>query len=400
MRTALQVTVGGIVLMMLLASSVSRSGAAEWSAEPSMTVRGDYNSNLLLLPGSRESVWGIWLSPGTKFAGSTENLQVSGRVAADFVKYFGETDRALTNLYFPLSVQYMTERETFGFDGGFTRDNTLMGEAIQTGVVVGFTQRNLLTLGPSWTHALTERLSTQVSYQYANATYEDGFRLGLVNYTTQGGSGGLLYQPTEADRVNLSVSYTNFNAPQANDLVSEIYSAQLSLTHNFTETLTGTITGGPNLVHATINAGGPLLSSQSTLFVGSANLKKSWEDASVMFDLGRQIYPSGFGLLVQTDRVGVTVAKDFNEQWSTSLSAFALFASAISTEASLIRNFQDSRYVNITPRVTWKFSQWGQVDFMYSYVNRHVDIVGFADAFANIASVMLTYTPPKLSVGR
>lgn len=119
-----------------------------------------------------------------------------------------------------------------------------------------------------------------------------------------------------------------------------------------------------------------------------------------MFDLGRQIYPSGFGLLVQTDRVGVTVAKDFNEQWSTSLSAFALFASAISTEASLIRNFQDSRYVNITPRVTWKFSQWGQVDFMYSYVNRHVDIVGFADAFANIASVMLTYTPPKLSVGR
>lgn len=400
MRTELRVVAGGILLMMLLAFSVSRSGAAEWSAEPSMTARGDYNTNLLLLPGSQESVWGIWLSPGTKFAGATENLQVSGRAAADFVQYFGGTDKTLTNLYFPLSVQYMMERETFGFDGGFTRDNTLMGEAIQTGVVVGFTQRNMLTLGPSWSHAFTERLSSQVGYQYAKATYEDGARLGLVNYTTHGGSGALMYQLTEADRINLSLSYTNFNAPQANDLVSEIYNAQLSLTHNFTETVTGTISGGPNFVHGTINAGGTLLSSQTTLFVGSASLKKSWEDASIAFDAGRQVYPSGFGLLIQTDRVGVTVAKDFTEQWSTSLSAFALFASALSTETSIIRNFQDSRYVNITPKVTWKFSQWGQVDFMYSYVNRHVDAVGFGDAFANIGSIMLTYTPPKLSVGR
>jgi len=386
--------------MMLLASSVSRSGAAEWSAEPSMTVRGDYNSNLLLLPGSQKSVWGIWLSPGTTFAGSTENLRVSGRAAADFVQYVGGTDKTLTNVYFPLSVQYTTERETFGFDGGFTRDNTLMGEAIQTGVVVGFTQRNMLTLGPSWTHALTERLSAQAGYQYANATYEDGLRLGLVNYTTHGGSGSLLYQLTEADRVNLTASYTNFNAPDANDLVSEIYSAQLSLAHDFNETITGTITGGPNYVHGTINAGGVPMSSQRTLFVGSANLKKSWETASVTFDVGRQIFPSGFGLLVQTDRVGVTVAKDFTEQWSTSLSAFALFASALSSETSAVRSFQDSRYMNITPKVTWKFSQWGQVDFMYSYVNRHVDVVGFGDALANIGSVMLTYIPPKLSVGR
>jgi len=400
MMTPLRMVVGGILVMMLVASSVSRSGAAEWSAEPSMTVRGDYNTNLLLAPGPQESVWGIWLSPGTKFAGATENLQVSGRAAADFVQYFGGTDRTLTNLYFPLSVQYTTERETFGFDGGFTRDNTLMGEAIQTGVVLSFTQRNMLTLGPSWTHALTERLSAQAGYQYVNTTYEDGLRLGLVNYTTHGGSGALLYQLTEADRVNLTASYTNFNAPDANDLTSEIYSAQLSLAHDFSESITGTITGGPNYVHSSINPGGGQVNSQRTLFVGSASIKKVWEAASIMFDIGRQVNPSGFGLLVQTDRIGMTVTKDFTEQWSASLSAFGLLASAVSSQASLTRGFPDSRYVNITPRVSWKFSQWGQADFMYSYVSRHVDVTDHANAFANIASIMLTYTPPKLSVGR
>ena len=44
--------------------------AAEWSAEPSLAVKGEYNSNLTLsrIPGE---VWGHWVSPSVRFAGST-----------------------------------------------------------------------------------------------------------------------------------------------------------------------------------------------------------------------------------------------------------------------------------------------------------------------------------------
>jgi hypothetical protein len=392
--------VGGIGLVMAMSSIMSRGDAAEWSAEPSVTLRGDYNTNLTLTALPHEAVWGLWASPGVKFAGSTENLEVSGRAASDFVQYYGGSNRTLTNLYFPLSVKYTTARETFSFDGGFTRDNTLMGEARQTGVVLNFTQRNLLSLGPSWTHALTEQLSAKAGYQYTNTTYEDGLRLGLVNYTVNTGSGGLQYQPTEMDQVNVTGSYTNFHAPQSNDLTSEIYSGQLSLTHNFTETITGTLGGGPTYVQSAINAGSTRLSDHRTLGIGSANLRKAWDDAFIQIEASRQINPSGFGLLVQTDKIGATLSKDFTEQWTVSISAFQLWASALSSNAAQVKNFPENRYVNVNPQVTWKFSQWGQVAFMYTYVNRHVEVSSNSTSFANIASVVLTYTPPKLTVGR
>src|SRR5262245_51868868 len=228
MMIALRTLAGGIALLMVVAVSYRSGTAAEWSVEPTITLRGDYNTNLLLTADQHDPVWGMWESPGVKFAGSTESLQVSGRAAADFVQYYGGGDQRLTNLYFPLSVEYTTARDTFSFDGGFTRDNTLMGEARQTGVVLAFTQRNLWNLAPSWTHALTERLSLQAGYQYSKATYENGASLGLVNYTVNTGSWTLQYQATQADQVSLTGSFTNFSAPQSNDLSSDISTGQLS----------------------------------------------------------------------------------------------------------------------------------------------------------------------------
>ena len=401
MTVASRGVVGGIALVMIIAMSCRFGEAAEWSAEPSFTLRGDFNSNLLLTPGQHDPVWGMWESPGVKFGGSTESLQVSGRAAAEFVQYYGESDQKLTNLYFPLLVQYTTSRETFGFDGGFTRDNTLMGEARQTGVVLSFTQRNLWNLAPSWTHALTERLSLQAGYQYSKASYENGLQLGLVDYTVHSGSGGIQYQATEVDQISFTGSFTKFHAPQSNDLVSDISTGQISLTHNFSETISGTLAGGVSYVHSTVQPPSGQVSDDQTLGIGNANLKKTWDDAYVQLEVSRQINPSGFGFLIQTDKVGMTLSKDITERWATSLNAFALWSTGITSKATPPGTFfPQNRYVNINPRVTWKFSQWGQIDFMYTYVHRHIEVSTNDTAFANIASIMLTYTPPKLTVGR
>jgi hypothetical protein len=384
--------------MLAMVSPGSKGEAAEWSAEPSVSVRGEYNSNLLLTALPREGTFGYWTTPSVKFAGSTESLEVSGRAAADFIQYRGGVDRGLTNLYFPLAVRYVFDRETLNFDGGFTRDNTLMGELRQTGVVLSFTQRNLWNFAPSWTHALNERVSLQAGYQYNDATYENGLRLGLVDYTVNTGSGGLLYQPTERVRIGLTGSYTNFFAPQGGNLRSQIYAGQLSLTYTFSESVTGTITGGPSYVQSTIGPGSVRLSDRQLVWVGSATLKKQWDDASVQFDVAREIFPSGFGLLLQTDRIGAGMTKSFNEEWTASLAANVLFASSIASEAVAF-SFPLNRYISVSPHLGWKFSQWWSLDLTYSYAHRFVE--DFKEtAIGNMASVMLTYFPPKLSIGR
>ena len=68
---------------------VCQSEAAEWSLLPSIGVKGLYNDNLLLTPLPHDATYGYWVSPAAEFAGKTERLEVSGRVAADFVSYYG-----------------------------------------------------------------------------------------------------------------------------------------------------------------------------------------------------------------------------------------------------------------------------------------------------------------------
>jgi len=372
--------------------------AAEWSAEPSFGVKGQYNSNLILTSAPHNDVYSHWISPGVKFAGSTENLEISGRAAADFVRYYGGNEQGLTNLYFPLSVKYGLEKETLGFNGGFTRDNTLMGELLQTGVVLGFTQRNLWSLAPSWTHAFTERLSLQSTYNYSNAAYENGARLGLLDYEVHGGSLALSYRLSEKDQMQAVGNYTNFSVPTANALRSNIAGGQLSMTHSFTETITATLAGGPQLVSSSIHFGPARITDTQTVWVANANLRKQWDDGYAQLVVSREIFPSGFGLLLLTERVGVTLSKDLTERLTLSLYGQVSLASSVASKVAP-NALPETRYVNVTPGLTWKIDQWWAVDVAYTYGRR--DVESFDQfAISNAATVMLTYYPPKFTVGR
>ena len=139
----------------------SQGEAAEWSLSPSVGVKGVYNSNLLLTPLPHDETYGYWVTPATNLSGKTERLDVSGRIAADVVGYFGGEDRQFTNAFAPLSVGYKTEKDLIGFTGGFIRDNTLLSELQATGVVLEFAQRNQWTANPTWTRSVTEKLSLQ-----------------------------------------------------------------------------------------------------------------------------------------------------------------------------------------------------------------------------------------------
>ena len=347
----------GLCGVMVLASGSLRGevGAAEWSADPSLGVKGVYNSNLLLFNGNNE-VWGYWVSPGLKFKGSTESLDVEGSAKSDFVQYFGSTDRSLTNLYFPLRVSYRQDRYTFGFEGGYTRDNTLQSELQQTGLVLGFTQRNLANAVPSITVGLTERLSWKSSYQFTDAQYQDGERFGLVNYQVQGATTGLNYNLGELDQVQLTGEYTSFRIPSRMQ-DSNYYGVQAGWTHDFGRQLTLSISGGPRFVTSTQDFTGGSLSAHETVWVYRGTLRKMFERAIIQIDGSSEVNPSGFGRLLKTDRAGATLFHNLTETVTVSLNGSVYFVSAVVTDPS-IAPFPQQRYSSVSPSLSWKFSQW------------------------------------------
>ena len=79
----------------------------------------------------------------------------------------------------------------------------------------------------------------------------------------------------------------------------------LTVAHSFTETLKGTVYGGPRFVHSTNQLAGGDVKTQNTVWVYGADLTKQFDNASLQFTLSRDIMPSGFGLLIQRDRAGI-----------------------------------------------------------------------------------------------
>jgi len=375
---------------------VCQSEAAEWSLLPSIGVKGVYNDNLLLTLRPHDATYGYWVSPAAEFAGKTERLEVSSRVAADFVSYYGGQESRFSNLFLPLTLGYKTETDLLGFTGGFTRDNTLMGELLDTGLVLRFTQRNQWKANPSWTRSITEKLSVQSSFQLNDTTYENGLSLGLVDYQLFGGSGGLLYQMTEQDKIQLSGSYVNFHTTNApSPLHASFPGVNLTLTHAFSETLTGTASGGPSFVSSTTQSAGDNIKAQSTVWLFGGNLTKKFERTSIQVNVARNIVPSGFGLLIQTDRAGLTVSRDLTETLTASFDGSGFIVSGISQPATG-GTFPESRFLSATPKIAWKFSEWWKLELSYTY--RHRDVDGFSDpAMSNGTMFMLTYYPPKLS---
>ena len=386
---------GGLVLIM--AGWRSETLAAEWSAVPSLSVKGIYNSNLLLRDGNNE-VWGNWVTPAVKFKGSTEALAVEGESRADFVHYVGDQDRAFTNIFLPLRASYHSDRHTLGFEGGFTRDNTLRGELLTTGLVLEFTQRNMWTATPSWKIGITERLSWTSRYNFVDASYQDGQRLGLFDYRVHGGTAGPTYNLTELDQIQLTSEYTLVGIPSAG-LESTYYGLQGTWTHDFGDQLIGSVGGGGRFVNSDLDIpGSGSVSSHEIVWLYSASLSKQYEQTTIRVDGSRRINPSGFGRLLQTDRVGGSLIYHVNETLTASLSGGLYFVSGIATNPST-RDFPSTRFLSVSPKISWNVAESWTVDATYTFAERSVEDLNQRNG-AHSMFLVLRYEGLKWAISR
>jgi hypothetical protein len=384
----------GILWVCLIEPSMAfQCEAAEWSLAPSIGTKGVYNSNLLLTPFPHDDTYGYWVTPATEVMGKTERLDVSSKLAADIVGYFGGEDRQFTNVFAPLSMRYRTEQDLFGFNGGFTRDNTLLSELQATGVVLQFAQRNQWTFHPTWTRTVTEKLSVQSSVQLSDTTYETAR---LVDHRVVGGSGGLQYQLTERDQVLLTGSYTDFRTTDSpTPFRANFPGINMSLTHAFDESVTGTIYGGPRFLSSTTQTPVGSIDADETVWLAGASLMKRFERASVQVAFARDLSPSGFGILIQTNRGEVSGSYSVSETLACALNVVGLLTTG-KASTSIGGAFPDSRYVSVAPKVTWQFLEWWRAEVSYMYRWRDTE-AAISSAESHATTLMITYSPSPLS---
>lgn len=406
-KTVRDVSVTASLTIVMVLTVLGQGWAAEWSVQPSLMTKGLYNSNLVLNPKLTKSTYGFSVTPGAEFAGKTERLEVSGRLAAEFIGYFGATDKQITNVFVPLKVGYKTEKDLLEFSGGLMRDNTLLNELQTTGVALIFTQRNQWTANPTWTRSLTEKLSFQVGAQFLYASYDaidpqfvDTQAAGrLVDHRVVGGSGGFLYKLTERDELQLTGSYGEFHTFGSLVPVRASFpGVSMSVTHAFDESLRGTVYGGPKFLSSTTEVPGARdVTTSDTVWVAGARVSKQFERAEIQVAIARDLTPSGFGLLITTNRIDINGSYDVSETITGTLEVIAARTSG-TTDSATLQAFPDRHFVVFRPGISWKFHEWWAAELSYKYRWRDIEHQQGADSHG--ATLMFTYYPPKLSFSR
>jgi len=61
--------------------------------------------------------------------------------------------------------------------------------------------------------------------------------------------------------------------------------------------------------------------------------------------------------------------------------------------------FPENRLLYVTPKLSWRLSEWWTADVTYTYAERDLPRQSLT-ALANSGTIMFTYFPPKLSFGR
>jgi hypothetical protein len=264
--------------------------------------------------------------------------------------------------------------------------------------VLSFTQRNLYTVNPTWTRALGERASLQTGYQYSDVTYEDGARLGLVDYRTHAGNVSLTYKLTERDHVELAGYHVRFAAP-AVSLQSDFYGGQATAKHQFTERFHVSLSGGARHIMSTTSAAsGETLRDHDWVWLYTAEALQRFERGSIGGTCLRTINPSGFGLLIRTQLCGVTLSLQATETLTLSLAGQVYWVEPVSTRGGA-PTFPNNRYFRVQPGLRWRVGDNWLLSVSYSYAQRDIDALG-QQATANGTMLTLTYTLPKLSVAR
>src|SRR5439155_8874430 len=125
------------------------SRGAEWSFEPSVGLRTEYNTNVQLTPDPHPAAWGMILTPDVKFSGATEALTVTGGLKLGFTRYLHQPQFNIDSYDLTLRSSYKTERDVLNLEIEAIRDATVVSELATTGVVLAYSPRNQFTLKPS-----------------------------------------------------------------------------------------------------------------------------------------------------------------------------------------------------------------------------------------------------------
>jgi len=382
---------------MCLAATLAPACAAhagQWSIESSVSSSLESNDNINLVPQSTGTVNSLNLSGTLNASRKVEDMSTVLGLSTTHVTQWGSPnnsngggDRFDGNA--SLSQSVTIELNTFSVNAGYSQD---FNNNVQTAdVAVAPGQRRSSNYGASWSHSLTERLSTSLQVSTQRSWYSQAAP-GTINYTNSTWGGGLNYLLSEVDTLSLNVSSSEYR-PDTGGNQSSTEQWTVGISRQWTEQWSSQVSVG--IYHTSRD----LQPSSSGLQYSTSHSFIFDEQSSLSFSSSRGEQPSGSGEVLLNESVNFGASYGFTETMSGALNynlskntgQFGVSAGGVFQGDSRQRSYGASLSKQLTPDVSLGLSY---------LLNRANNVGASNSAHSNTVSISLTYNFPTFTVSR
>lgn len=210
-----------LIVLSVLAYSVTSVNAAEWKTEPSLSIRALYNDNLRMRPeSSKEGSAGYSLVPQVKFAGIEQSIwDVLFNVKGKVDRYTGIEDGDNESLFFTFNGGRQTELTDWRLNTSYTRNtnfDTDFGDQNPDAGLDDRTERTTALISPSVKWSMSETSQLSLSLSNVDVAYDEVTSFNFQDFTTNSASIIASWSATEAHTIGFTSSYTEYDSPGTN----------------------------------------------------------------------------------------------------------------------------------------------------------------------------------------
>jgi hypothetical protein len=359
-------------------------------AEFGVTARQEFIQNYGF---GNQNTWITSVGPTASLRMDSEVLKLSANASISANRFSNEqAGRGSTGTpRFGLSASYQQERSTYGLNIAFSRDRSFaVFDPSSPGFVLTQAQRQNFSFSPTYSYAITERLSANANYAYSSSTLSQPTP-GLFDFTNQSVGTGLSYRLTPLDTVTVSLS-SGRSRTSPDSTSSDTRSLSFGWLRPWSETLSTSFNVGLNhsdqssrvtqtlcpvpiqfcqfgLVPFTTVQGGSQSKTNSTTFGGTLSYQYDSETGFVA-RASRDVLPSIGGALTTRDSFGVSASRRLTELLTSSFDAgYTKSAFTGSTAASTTTLQSMSARIGYEFIPTWNLDagvSWTRAEFTTS----------------------------------
>ncbi len=342
-------TTGSLIVSALLSNCVH---AAEWRIEPMGQLSAQVVQNPQLVARDTTNSVGTLLNFSSTMTASTERSAWTMTPRVTSSHYTDASSLSSTDGYLDFSGTWISERTQWTSSVNLVRDTTLTSELGLTGLVQGNRPHEGVSAGISPLLQLTERLSAGAQVYYSENHYVDTAFTGLVDYNYLSTGLNAEWATTPNLQATANLSYGVLSAPDA-DQRTRSESIQIGLKYKLAENWSANISAGPSRVQA--DAG------SDSGWVLSSDLKHHDERTDWSLQVGRELTPTGRGLLSRRDQITFGFSRRMTEHLVGEAYVTAVNSQALSPGQRA--EFEVVRYQQLEGRLNWLLSPVWSLSF-------------------------------------